>query len=68
MERGPTANQDQTKTPAQRIYHVHVELFLSSRSTAGASGGPRLREGPGLGPKVVGDLLRGYPVASAAEL
>jgi hypothetical protein len=53
-----------SRNPSSRLYTAHVELFPSSRSTAGASGGPRLRDGPGLGPRVVGHQLRGYPVAS----
>jgi hypothetical protein len=39
----------------------HHCRFPSSRPNTSASGGPRLRDGPGLGPKVVGHQLRGYP-------
>jgi hypothetical protein len=35
-----------SRNPSSRLYTAHVELFPSSRSTAGASGGPRPRVGP----------------------
>jgi hypothetical protein len=57
-----------SRNPSSRLYTAHVELFPSSRSTAGASGGPRLRGGPGLGPRVVGHQLRPSCPAAAAHL
>jgi hypothetical protein len=52
---------------AQGLCPTRVKLFPSSRLTAGASGRPRLRDGPGLDPKVVGHQLGGYPATSEAK-
>jgi hypothetical protein len=53
-----------SRNPSSRLYTAHVELFQAHDQPQVPPGGPRLRDGPGLGPRVVGRQLRGYPVAS----
>lgn len=46
--------------------HRGLKFVPSSRSTPGASGRPRLQDGPELSPKVVGHQLRKYHATSVA--